>query len=128
MCQYKYGHYGEKFVLLTDVAKYLADKEPTDQSIYQTNGLCHDFCFDDYAYAITQDEGCWCSNYTPDESVQEDDDECSTTCPAFPEEHCGGPDAFAYLELGLVAPSGTKGASPSATSSAEVSLSILLFF
>lgn len=83
----------------------------------QTNGLCHDHCFDDYAFSITQKFNCWCSNYAPDDSIQVDLSECNTPCPAYPDEDCGGPGLFGYLALNKVAPSGTKGAAkPSSTS------------
>lgn len=86
-----------------------------DTSIYQSNGLCHDFCIDDYAYAITQDNSCWCSNYAPAKSTREDTDKCDTSCPGYPSEYCGGDDLYGYLSLGNVEPSGTQGASTSST-------------
>ncbi|KAF7555799.1 hypothetical protein G7Z17_g1893 [Cylindrodendrum hubeiense] len=88
-------------------------------SIYQTNGLCHDFCIDDYAYAITQDNSCWCSNFAPAKSTREKVSQCDTPCPAYPDEDCGGDGLFGYLSLGGVLPSGTEGASSSATSDSE---------
>ncbi|KAH6890611.1 hypothetical protein B0T10DRAFT_459260 [Thelonectria olida] len=86
-------------------------------SIYQSNGLCHDFCIDDYAYAITQNNACWCSNYAPSKSTREDVSDCDTTCPGYPSEYCGGDSLYGYLSLGNVEPSGTQGASSSSTTS-----------
>ncbi|KAL7948612.1 hypothetical protein V8C42DRAFT_255426 [Trichoderma barbatum] len=92
---------------------------PLNVSIYQTNGLCSGFCIDkSYAFAITQKNSCWCSNYFPDKESTVDVEKCNTKCPAFPDEFCGGPKLFGYLLLNDVAPSGTKTAPlPSSTSS-----------
>ncbi|KAG5927460.1 hypothetical protein E4U42_002211 [Claviceps africana] len=82
-------------------------------SIYQTNGLCHDYCTPlGYAYAITQYNGCWCSNYTPDKSTQVSTGKCSLSCPGYPSERCGGPGLFGYVVMTGAMPSGTKGRSP----------------
>lgn len=44
-----------------------------NSSIYQSEGLCYDFCNDQsYALGILQDETCWCSNYVPASSDQVD--------------------------------------------------------
>ncbi|KAG6110665.1 hypothetical protein E4U14_002729 [Claviceps sp. LM454 group G7] len=89
-------------------------------SIFQTNGLCHDYCNpNNYAYAITQSNSCWCSNYTPDKSTQLSTGKCNSGCPGYPDEKCGGPGVFGYIVLLGGLPSGTKGASiaPSSTES-----------
>ncbi|KAF5020528.1 hypothetical protein F66182_7460 [Fusarium sp. NRRL 66182] len=96
-------------------ASFNTAETPRNTSIYQTNGLCHDWCFDDYAYAITQDKLCWCSNYAPSESSQEQNSRCDIPCPAWPDEKCGGDGLFGYVSLGNIAPSGTQGPSPSST-------------
>ncbi|KAI9152095.1 hypothetical protein HJFPF1_09318 [Paramyrothecium foliicola] len=92
-----------------------ADTDP-QKSIYQTNGLCFNTCKENYAYAITQYQSCWCSNYAPDDDTQVDRSRCNTPCPAYPdEEQCGGDGTFAYILLAN-APSGTRGpSSPSST-------------
>ncbi|KAG6058907.1 hypothetical protein E4U17_007335 [Claviceps sp. LM77 group G4] len=93
-------------------------------SIFQTNGLCHDYCNpDSYAYAITQSNSCWCSNYTPDKSTQLSTGKCNLGCPGYPDEKCGGPGVFGYVVLPGGLPSGTKGASiaPSSTESSSSS-------
>ncbi|KAF4973653.1 hypothetical protein FSARC_131 [Fusarium sarcochroum] len=86
-----------------------------NSSIYQTNGLCHDYCIDDYAYAITQDKLCWCSNYAPSKSSRSDNSKCDTPCPAWPDEVCGGDGLYGYVSLGNIEPSGTQGPSASST-------------
>ncbi|KAG5975641.1 hypothetical protein E4U58_000424 [Claviceps cyperi] len=96
-------------------------------SIFQTNGLCHDYCNpDSYAYAITQSNSCWCSNYTPDKSTQLSIGKCNLGCPGYPDEKCGGPGVFGYVVLPGALPSGTKGASiaPSSTESPSSSTGV----
>lgn len=99
----------------------LADMEEIDTSIYQTNGLCKDFCTKDYAYAITQEQLCWCSNYTPSKSDQVDMNQCNINCPAYPDEKCGGKGVFGYVQLNAHLPSGTRGSDSSSASSTSVS-------
>jgi hypothetical protein len=82
-----------------------------------TNGYCQTHCMQEYAFAITQYQSCWCSNYAPAKSTEVDDDRCSTICPAWKEERCGGPGVFAYIVLANIAPSGTRGPLPSSTTS-----------
>ncbi|KAM0236349.1 hypothetical protein ACHAPO_004981 [Fusarium lateritium] len=100
-------------------ANFNTGETSSNYSIYQTNGLCHDHCFDDYAYAITQGKLCWCSNYAPVKSVQESDSKCDTPCPAWPKEVCGGDGVYGYVNLGNIEPSGSRGPSPSSTKTEE---------
>ncbi|RDW64234.1 hypothetical protein BP5796_10736 [Coleophoma crateriformis] len=92
-----------------------------NSSLYQSNGLCHDFCIDSYAFAVLQDEGCWCSNYAPASTVSTSN--CNTACPGYPSDMCGGDSLYGYIALTL-SPSGTLGGSSSAaaTSSSAQSL------
>ncbi|GAO18959.1 hypothetical protein UVI_02059390 [Ustilaginoidea virens] len=78
-------------------------------SMFQTNGLCHDFCNPEgYAYAITQSNSCWCSNYTPDKSFQVSTSRCNSGCPGYPDEKCGAAGLYGYIILNAL-PSGTVG-------------------
>lgn len=84
---------------------------------YQSNGLCHDTCVNLYAFAVVQGSSCWCSNYTPAQTLSTGS--CSEPCPGYPAEKCGAPAAglFGYLALDR-SPSGTVGlatTSPSST-------------
>ncbi|KAM6482717.1 hypothetical protein HDV62DRAFT_333801 [Trichoderma sp. SZMC 28011] len=89
---------------------------PLNVSIWQTNGACGTFCTKkDYAFSITQQNSCWCSNYYPDKTTQVDVKECNDPCPAWPSENCGGPGLYGYILLNEVAPSGTKTPSPTST-------------
>ncbi|RDL36228.1 uncharacterized protein BP5553_06840 [Venustampulla echinocandica] len=77
-----------------------------NSSIYQSNGLCRGFCVDKYAFAIVQDDGCWCSDYVPASTA----DGCSKKCPGYPPDLCGGNGVFGYISL-TKPPAGTKGSS-----------------
>ncbi|EWZ34558.1 cell wall integrity and stress response component [Fusarium oxysporum f. sp. raphani 54005] len=105
-------------------ASYNTGETPRNTSIYQTNGLCHDFCIDDWAFAITQDKLCWCSNYAPVKSTQEDNSKCDTPCPAWPDEVCGGNGVYGYVSLGKVEPSGSRGPSPSSTKAKPTTVAV----
>lgn len=83
-----------------------------NSSIYQSDGLCHDFCLSDYAFSILQDDSCWCSNYVPDKTTQVDTDECDISCHGFPSDTCGGDGLWGYIALDKE-PVGTSGASTS---------------
>ncbi|KAF7564107.1 hypothetical protein G7046_g44 [Stylonectria norvegica] len=105
-------------IILDLCSSFNTGTTPKNISIYQTNGLCHDFCQEDYAFAITQENYCWCSNFAPAKSVQKGISSCDTTCPAYPDEYCGGPGLYGYVALDGVLPSGTKGPAE-ATSSTQ---------
>ncbi|KAF1344565.1 hypothetical protein BDV97DRAFT_372958 [Delphinella strobiligena] len=91
-------------------------------NIYQSNGLCHDQCVADYAFAIVQYQSCWCSNYAPADTV--DVSECNSECPGYPAESCGNNDDgyYGYISLAL-SPSGTTGGSSSSATSTQTSSS-----
>lgn len=93
-----------------------------NSSVFQSNGLCHNFCQDSYAFAVLQYDGCWCSNYAPGTTTTG----CDTQCPGYPPDYCGGTNLYGYIALSL-APSGTEGASstaiPSTSAAAQSSTS-----
>ncbi|KAK2072436.1 hypothetical protein P8C59_006792 [Phyllachora maydis] len=93
-------------------------------SIYQSDGHCHDWCFQEqsYALAILNYQTCWCSDLVPDPAVQVPTSECSTPCPGYPSDLCGGGSGsnllYGYLANPAVRPSGTSpvaAAKPSTT-------------
>jgi len=89
---------------------------------YQTNGLCFDHCKEDYAFAITQQNSCWCSDFAPSEDSQVDMARCNLPCPAFPDENCGGRGLYGYVTLNGKLPEGTRGPTddePSSTTTSE---------
>ncbi|KAI1409421.1 hypothetical protein F5Y13DRAFT_93473 [Hypoxylon sp. FL1857] len=88
---------------------------PGNFSIYQSDGLCHDFCISEYAFAIVKEKECWCSDYTPDETDQVDVSKCSEPCPGFTSDTCGGDNLWGYMSLAKE-PSGTSGGSGSTSS------------
>ncbi|KAL6883030.1 hypothetical protein HDV57DRAFT_517046 [Trichoderma longibrachiatum] len=101
------------------------DEDDGNVSIYQTNGLCTHFCVQkNYAFAITQQNSCWCSNYYPDKASTVDIKECNVPCPAWPDEYCGGRGLYGYLALNEVAPSGTKTAPASSSTPTEHSFNL----
>jgi cell wall integrity and stress response component len=90
-----------------------------DNSIYQSNGRCHDTCIANYAFAVVQGDNCWCSNYIP--SNQQSVSKCNEACPGYPSESCGSSSGlFGYIALN-VKPSGTAGASSSSAKSSSTS-------
>ncbi|KAI0490174.1 hypothetical protein F4859DRAFT_182672 [Xylaria cf. heliscus] len=94
---------------------------PTNSSIWQSNGLCHDFCVDQsFAFAVLQQYDCWCSNYVPATSSQVDTDECGDVCPGWKDDTCGGDNLYGYIALGLT-PSGTADASSTPTPTGQTS-------
>ncbi|KAM0521894.1 hypothetical protein ACHAPE_002458 [Trichoderma viride] len=97
-------------------ASFNTAQTPLNVSIYQTNGLCGGFCTrKNYAFSITQQNSCWCSNYYPDQASVVDTKNCNVPCPAWQPEDCGGPGLFGYILLNEVAPSGTSTAPASST-------------
>jgi hypothetical protein len=96
-----------------------------DESIYQSDGLCHDFCLPGgNAFAVVQGHGCFCSNILPDISSQVDVGRCSAPCPGYQTDVCGGDGLWGYMALGP-SPSATAGASSSPSSSASSSPSTI---
>ena len=69
-----------------------------------SNGFCTNHC-GGYAFAIVQGKTCSCSNTAP---ASTDDGDCSSPCPGYPSDKCGGEGTFGYIQLGQ--PHGTAGA------------------
>ncbi|KAE9370746.1 hypothetical protein N431DRAFT_442544 [Stipitochalara longipes BDJ] len=90
-------------------------------SIYQSLGLCHDFCVKNYAFAVVEYQYCWCSDYAPGGS----NSTCATPCPGYPSEICGdsGGGLFGYLALNQ-APLGTGVANSAATSTTATQVTV----
>jgi len=81
-----------------------------NSSLYQSMGLCSGFCNtngNNYAFAVLKSNECWCSDYVP--GVQLGLEGCSTPCPGYPDDLCGGDGEFGYVQL-VKAALGTKGA------------------
>ncbi|MCJ1228040.1 hypothetical protein MMC12_004700 [Toensbergia leucococca] len=92
--------------------------EVTDH--YQSNGLCFDTCKAQYAFAIVQGNGCWCSDYIPADTTSTSS--CNEDCPGFPSDKCGSPSAGLYGYIALsISPSGTAAGSSSAAASSSPS-------
>lgn len=87
-----------------------------DSSIYQSNGLCSGFCVDDYAFAVLQYDGCWCSDYAPATEA----DGCDRACPGYGFESCGGIGVYGYIQLKKKV-AGTQAAAQGSPSTKQVS-------
>ncbi|GAP82657.1 putative cell wall integrity and stress response component [Rosellinia necatrix] len=93
-------------------------------SIYQSNGLCHDYCVEKtFAFAIVQDKACWCSDYAPTKSSQVDTGECSDPCPGWKYETCGASGLYGYIQLDTM-PSGTADGGSTSSPTEQTSTSV----
>jgi len=83
-------------------------------------GRCFDQCNGGFAFAIVQDNNCWCSDYIPANQVSTGD--CNVACPGYPDDLCGNSaeGLYGYVKLSKAA-AGTAGASssPATTSSSS---------
>ncbi|OAA36590.1 Carbohydrate-binding WSC [Beauveria brongniartii RCEF 3172] len=66
-------------------------------SLYQSRGACGDRCRGQSAYAVVQDDQCWCSDTTPSSTT--DDGSCNKPCPGYPQESCGSEKLYSYILL-----------------------------
>ncbi|KAJ0337369.1 hypothetical protein COL922a_006838 [Colletotrichum nupharicola] len=92
-------------------------------SIWQTNGLCSDFCRGkNFAFAIVQYQSCWCSDVAPAASSKDDvEDKCNDICPGYDTEKCGSrPNWYGYIQLSKT-PTSTAGGDAATTSAAAAS-------
>ncbi|KAK1852942.1 ER membrane protein [Colletotrichum chrysophilum] len=92
-------------------------------SIWQTNGLCSDFCRGkNFAFAIVQYQSCWCSDVAPAASSEADvEDKCNDICPGYDTEKCGSrPNWYGYIQLSKT-PTSTAGGDAATTSAAAAS-------
>ncbi|KAG0646879.1 Cell wall integrity and stress response component 4 [Hyphodiscus hymeniophilus] len=86
-----------------------------NSSIYQSNGLCYNFCVENWAFAILQESDCYCSNEAPGITTSVSD--CNFQCPGYPNDLCGSSNGlFGYLAL-TKSPTATVGGSSATTSS-----------
>ncbi|CEJ90012.1 hypothetical protein VHEMI05823 [[Torrubiella] hemipterigena] len=101
----------------TFCAKTSPSSTPNDEQ-FQTNGLCSDNCGPKgFAYAVTNYRNCWCTNDAPKQSDKISRSSCSQGCPGFPDELCGGSNAYSWIQLKGPAQSPSITPSPSSTSS-----------
>ncbi|OAA77269.1 Carbohydrate-binding WSC [Akanthomyces lecanii RCEF 1005] len=69
----------------------------SNSDLYQSRGACSDRCRGQSAYAVVQDDKCWCSNTTPGSTT--DSGSCNKACPGYPQEMCGGNGLYSYVLL-----------------------------
>ncbi|KAL0933291.1 uncharacterized protein CTRU02_212254 [Colletotrichum truncatum] len=87
-------------------------------SIWQTGGLCSDFCREkNAAFAVVQWQSCWCSDVAPASSSQaEISDKCNDICPGYDIERCGSrPNWYGYIQLAKTPTSTAGGGSDTTT-------------
>ncbi|EJP66233.1 ER membrane protein Wsc4, putative [Beauveria bassiana ARSEF 2860] len=86
-------------------------------SLYQSRGACGDRCRGQSAYAVVQDDQCWCSDTTPSSTT--DDGSCNKPCPGYPQESCGSDGLYSYilLDRNMVKGAPASSSSPSSPSS-----------
>ncbi|KAJ1333685.1 cell wall integrity and stress response component [Microdochium nivale] len=117
------GHAAAELIPMTFCATFNTASMQANSSIYQSDGLCRDFCSaSKNAFAIVKDSNCWCSDYTPANSIQVDTNKCNTPCPGFPSDTCGGAGVWGYIKLSAQ-PLGVKGgdnASPTSPPPTEI--------
>ncbi|CEJ90011.1 hypothetical protein VHEMI05823 [[Torrubiella] hemipterigena] len=105
----------------TFCAKTSPSSTPNDEQ-FQTNGLCSDNCGPKgFAYAVTNYRNCWCTNDAPKQSDKISRSSCSQGCPGFPDELCGGSNAYSWIQLKGPAQSPSITPSPSSSSSPKTS-------
>lgn len=114
------GMPGSKLISVLPPKKKKYTNNLTDSSIYQSNGLCYDFCAGRYSFAILQLDECFCSNFAPVDSGDVGD--CDFNCNGYPSDRCGGDELFGYFEL-RKRPSGTKDADGNLVTSTTTSVS-----
>lgn len=70
---------------------------------FNTEGSCATACRGGgFAVAASQAEDCYCGAEYPAENTMVDDAECNEPCPGYPNESCGGIDAYTVYNTGLV--------------------------
>ncbi|KAM0221400.1 hypothetical protein ACHAQD_005310 [Fusarium lateritium] len=80
-----------------------AERISEHSSLYNTVGTCSNYCKDkNMEVVLLQDAACFCSHTYPSKDSLVDDDQCDTPCPGYPNEACGGKDAFSVHNLGIV--------------------------
>ncbi|KAH7030860.1 uncharacterized protein B0I36DRAFT_362665 [Microdochium trichocladiopsis] len=110
------GHVAADLIPMTFCATINTASMPANSSIYQSDGLCRDFCtLSNNAFAVIKDSNCWCSDYLPASSIQVNTNKCNKPCPGFPSDTCGGDGVWGYIKLSAQ-PSGVKGGDDSGSS------------
>lgn len=70
---------------------------------FNTEGSCATACRGGgFAVAASQAMDCYCGAEYPAENTLVDDAECNEPCPGYPNESCGGIDAYTVYNTGLV--------------------------
>lgn len=83
-----------------------------DVSVYQSNGKCKKHC-DNFAFAIVQNDHCWCSSLAPAGQTNTDSSKCGDQCPGYPPDPCGNTEKglYGYIQMPMDMPTGTASVS-----------------
>ncbi|KAB8067738.1 hypothetical protein BDV29DRAFT_163062 [Aspergillus leporis] len=69
-------------------------------SKFQSVALCQETCNDNKkSVSAVQGEKCFCGDTTPSTSANVSNDKCSTVCPGYPDNSCGGPNAWTVTSV-----------------------------
>ncbi|KAI5456043.1 hypothetical protein BGZ63DRAFT_429393 [Mariannaea sp. PMI_226] len=69
---------------------------------FVSTGSCHAVCeFKGKAVMITRMSQCFCSDTYPPRLSLVDDSQCSSPCPGYSYQACGGQDAYSVFNMGL---------------------------
>jgi len=97
-------------------------------NIFNSRGLCRDRCRNAnsggpaYLYVALQDNQCFCGIGLPLASNQVAEERCSTPCPGYAMDTCGGQGVYTVL---MTSPEGDAGDQGGSASSSEVMMSSL---
>ncbi|KAL2216222.1 WSC domain-containing protein [Thermoascus aurantiacus ATCC 26904] len=106
----------------------------TDQGPYtfQSSGWCQKTCVaKGYpVMALWKGSNCLCGNELPPDSAKTSDSDCNTPCDGWPQDMCGGPNAYSVLLDGMdndvpTAGSSSSDASATGTSTQEFKPSVI---
>ncbi|KAM0417486.1 hypothetical protein ACHAPT_012550 [Fusarium lateritium] len=72
------------------------------KTTYLTTSECADACTQaDKFVAVLHAASCHCADTYPPESALVDDKQCNYPCPGYPQEACGGSEAYSIFNTGL---------------------------
>lgn len=102
---------------------YSSSQGFTDQGSYtfQSSGYCQQLCVGKGfpVMALWKGSDCLCGNALPPDSAQTDTDNCNTPCDGWPQDTCGGNNAYDIYLTGTEDTVSTLPSGPTTTTSAD---------
>ncbi|KAL1998486.1 hypothetical protein VTN02DRAFT_6086 [Thermoascus thermophilus] len=84
---------------------YKSSEGLTDQGpyTYQSSGWCQKTCYEKNfsVMALWKGSNCLCGNELPPDNAKTSDDACNTPCDGWPQDMCGGDNAYSVFLTGL---------------------------